>query len=242
MHALLLPRRWPPCRAWRVYSAAGCMRRHRALPSDSIYQLAVPLTDQNGRTFKMDERRGQPVLVSMFYTSCQFVCPMLIDALRDTEAQLSAQERARLSVLMVSFDPAHDTVAVLRSTADGRQLDGNHWTLARTDPASVRSWRQCWVSSTAHCPTATSIHHRAALGRRQRAHHGPDDEAGHCRPGLRQTGTRQRVGPGPLMGSSSARGLVGLHDPARRERTRTVGVHPHVVGNDRRRRVDMIAT
>ncbi|HEY6354920.1 MAG TPA: SCO family protein, partial [Burkholderiaceae bacterium] len=36
------------------------------LPSDSIYQLAVPLTDQNGRTFKLDERRGQPVLVSMF--------------------------------------------------------------------------------------------------------------------------------------------------------------------------------
>ena len=108
------------------------------LPSDSIYQLAVSLTDQNGRTFKMDERRGQPVLVSMFYTSCQFVCPMLIDALRDTEAQLTAQERARLSVLMVSFDPVHDTVAVLKSTADGRQLDGNHWTLARTDPASVR--------------------------------------------------------------------------------------------------------
>jgi len=108
------------------------------LPSDSIYQLAVPLTDQNGRTFKLDERRGQPVLVSMFYTSCQFVCPMLIDALRDTEAQLSAQERARVSVLMVSFDPAHDTVAVLKSTADARQLDGNHWTLARTDPASVR--------------------------------------------------------------------------------------------------------
>lgn len=108
------------------------------LPSDSIYQLAVPLTDQDGRTFKLDERRGQPVLVSMFYTSCQFVCPMLIDALRDTEAQLSAQERARLSVLMVSFDPAHDTVAVLKSTADGRQLDGNHWTLARTDPASMR--------------------------------------------------------------------------------------------------------
>jgi protein SCO1 len=108
------------------------------LPSDSIYQLAVPLTDQNGRTFKMDERRGQPVLVTMFYTSCQFVCPMLIDALRDTEAQLSAQERSRLSVLMVSFDPVHDTVAVLKSTADGRQLDGNHWTLARTDPASVR--------------------------------------------------------------------------------------------------------
>jgi protein SCO1/2 len=109
-----------------------------AVPGDSIYQLAVSLTDQDGREFRINERRGQPVLVSMFYTSCQFVCPMLIDALRDTEAKLSTQERSHLSVLMVSFDPAHDTVAVLKSTADARQLDGRHWTLARTDAGSVR--------------------------------------------------------------------------------------------------------
>lgn len=108
------------------------------LPGDSIYQLGVSLTDQNGRKFVMEERRGQPMLVSMFYTSCQFVCPMLIDALRDTESKLAPEERKRLSVLLVSFDPAHDTVEVLRRTADQRQLDDKHWTLARTDAASVR--------------------------------------------------------------------------------------------------------
>ena len=108
------------------------------LPADSIYQLAVPLTDQNGRSFRLDEHRGQPMLISMFYTSCQFVCPMLIDALRDTEARLNEAERARLHVLMVSFDPAHDSVAVLKRTADQRHLDSAHWTLARTDAKNVR--------------------------------------------------------------------------------------------------------
>jgi protein SCO1/2 len=109
-----------------------------ALPSDSIYHLALPLTDQDGHAFRLDERRGHPMLVSMFYTSCQFVCPMLIDALRDTEAKLSAQERSQLGVLVVSFDPVHDTVAVLKRTAEQRQLEPGHWTLARTDAASVR--------------------------------------------------------------------------------------------------------
>ena len=109
-----------------------------ALPADSIYQLPLALTDQLGRQQQLAERRGQPVLVSMFYTSCQFVCPMLIETLRDTQAQLSADERAKLSVLMVSFDPEHDTVAVLKSTADQRQLDPARWTLARTDAKSVR--------------------------------------------------------------------------------------------------------
>ena len=109
-----------------------------APPTDSIYQLAVALTDQDGRTTQLDERRGSPMLISMFYTSCQFVCPMLIDALRDTEAKLGADEREHVSILMVSFDPAHDSVAVLKRTAEQRQLDTAHWTLARTDPASVR--------------------------------------------------------------------------------------------------------
>lgn len=108
------------------------------LPSNSVYQLTLTLTDQQGRSRQLAEHRGQPVLVSMFYTSCQFVCPMLIDALSDTEAKLSADERSKVSVMMVSFDPEHDTVAVLKKTADGRQLDPAHWTLARTDAKSVR--------------------------------------------------------------------------------------------------------
>ena len=108
------------------------------LPTDSIYQLAVPLTDQDGRSFALDSRRGQPMLVSMFYTSCQFVCPMLIDAMRDTTAKLNEAERARLNVLMVSFDPARDSVAVLKKTADERALDTQHWALARTEAGTTR--------------------------------------------------------------------------------------------------------
>jgi protein SCO1/2 len=108
------------------------------LPADSVYQLEMTLTDQAGRHVALDAHRGGPLLVSMFYTSCQFVCPMLVDALRDTEGKLSVDERAKLSVLMVSFDPEHDTVAVLKKTADQRELDPAHWTLARTDAKSVR--------------------------------------------------------------------------------------------------------
>ena len=108
------------------------------LPSDSIYQLPVSLTDQDGKSFTLEERRGNPMLVSMFYTSCQFVCPMLVDALKDTRAKLTPAEREHLNVLMVSFDPAKDTIAVLKHTAAERGLNSQQWTLARTDAASVR--------------------------------------------------------------------------------------------------------
>ncbi len=119
-------------------AAATTLATAAPLPTDSIYQLAVPLTDQDGRSFALDSRRGQPMLVSMFYTSCQFVCPMLIDAMRDTTAKLNETERARLNVLMVSFDPARDSVAVLKKTADERALDTRHWSLARTEAGPTR--------------------------------------------------------------------------------------------------------
>lgn len=109
-----------------------------SLPADSIYQLQVPLTDQGGRQFQLDERRGHPMLVTMFYTSCQFVCPMVIDALRATEGKLTQDERDRLLVLMVSFDPEHDSVAVLGKTASERHLDKTRWTLARTNARMAR--------------------------------------------------------------------------------------------------------
>jgi protein SCO1/2 len=109
-----------------------------ALPADSVYQLQVLLTDQQGRQQPLAGHRGQPLLVSMFYTSCQYVCPMLVDALNDTRARLKPDQRARLSVLMVSFDPERDTVAVLERTVRERELDPAHWTLARTDARSVR--------------------------------------------------------------------------------------------------------
>jgi protein SCO1/2 len=107
-------------------------------PADSIYQMKASLTDQHGQTFLLEERRGQPMLISMFYTSCQFVCPMLVEALKATEAKLSEEERARLTVMMVTFDPLHDTVAVLKRTAGERQVDSGRWTLARTDAKTVR--------------------------------------------------------------------------------------------------------
>ncbi|MDP3671202.1 MAG: SCO family protein [Telluria sp.] len=109
-----------------------------ALPGDSIYQIKARLHDQDARPFKLAERRGQPVLVSMFYNSCKFVCPMLIDSMRLTGLELSAQERARLSMLLITFDPARDDVKGLKTVSVQRELDPAHWTLARTDAASVR--------------------------------------------------------------------------------------------------------
>ncbi len=109
-----------------------------ALPSTSLYQLPAALNNQDGKAFKLRELRGRPVLVSMFYNSCEFVCPMLIDTMRLTQQALDQDSRERLSMLLITFDPARDDIKTLKTVARQRELDPARWTLARTDAASVR--------------------------------------------------------------------------------------------------------
>jgi protein SCO1/2 len=106
--------------------------------SDSIYHLKMNLVDQRGTEFTLEDRKGQPMLISMFYTSCQFVCPMLVDALKSTESKLRNEERSRLNVLLVTFDPVHDSVEVLKKTANQHQIEGDRWSFSRSDAKSVR--------------------------------------------------------------------------------------------------------
>jgi protein SCO1/2 len=108
------------------------------VPGDSIYRLNLALTDQDGRHFQLADRIGKPQLVSMFYTSCQFTCPLIVEALKKYQSTLTPQEREKLQVLLVSFDPKRDTPARLKQVQGQRNIDAANWTLATTESAGVR--------------------------------------------------------------------------------------------------------
>ena len=109
-----------------------------ALPGDSVYQLDIPLTSQDAHVSKLSDLRGTPVLIAMFYTSCKYVCPLIVDSMLRVDKGLTADERAHLRVVLVSFDPEHDTPQALKAVAVERHLDLPRWSLDRTDAESVR--------------------------------------------------------------------------------------------------------
>ena len=104
-----------------------------------MYQLPLPLTDQAGARYDWRNLRGKPRIVSMFYTSCPFVCPLIVDAGKSVERTLTPAERQRIGIVLISLDPAHDTPAALRHVADARKLDPARWTLASPRPQDVRA-------------------------------------------------------------------------------------------------------
>jgi protein SCO1/2 len=108
-----------------------------ALPGGSFYRLNPPLTDQDGHPFELASLQGGPVLVSMFYSSCEMVCPVLFETIKQTVRSLPAAIGDRVRILMVTFDPERDTIAALKETAQKHGCD-KQWSLVRGSDADVR--------------------------------------------------------------------------------------------------------
>lgn len=108
------------------------------LPGDSIYNLSALLTDQSGKQHGLDEYRGHPVLITMFYGRCPAVCPLLVETVRSIEGELDARQKSKLRVLIISIDPERDTPAALLKLATDRRIDLSRWKLSTTDAATVR--------------------------------------------------------------------------------------------------------
>lgn len=129
--------------AWRLLAALALALpvpglAAAELPGDSLYLLSDAFSDQSGKEFTLADRRGKPQVVAMFYTSCRYICPLIVDSAKGVDHALTPAERARLGVLLVSMDPARDDTAALASVARKRKLDPARWTLARTEAGTVR--------------------------------------------------------------------------------------------------------
>jgi protein SCO1 len=120
-------------------TCSGAPAAPGGLPSDSVYNLAAPLVDQSGQPLMLADKRGRAQLVVMFYTSCSFICPTIIETVLDLDRKLTPTERTKMGVLMISLDPQHDDPAALKATADKRQLDLSRWTLAQPRAADLRA-------------------------------------------------------------------------------------------------------
>lgn len=108
------------------------------LPGDSVYQLQARLLDQAGRSVQWSQLRGKPRLVTMFYSNCPFMCPLIIQTGQGVDHALTPAQRARLGVAMVSMDPKRDTPAALAALAAKRRVDAR-WLLLQPRPADVRA-------------------------------------------------------------------------------------------------------
>lgn len=107
------------------------------LSSRSLYQLDAKWTDDAGGTVSLASLRGQPVILAMFFASCEYACPVLVSDIQRLRTQLPPADAARTRVVLVTFDTERDTPAALRAFRERSGLDAN-WTLLRGEDTAVQ--------------------------------------------------------------------------------------------------------
>jgi protein SCO1 len=120
----------PPC--CRATLAAG-------KPTDkSLYLLDSKWTSDVGKTIPLSVLRGRPQVVAMFFSNCEYACPILVNDLKRLEAALPSDVLARTEFLLVSFDTKRDTVEALAAFRKKENLTASRWTLLRGVEDDVR--------------------------------------------------------------------------------------------------------
>lgn len=97
------------------------------LPGKSVYHLPGTWLDHYGNNFDLQALRGKPVVVVMFYASCDTMCPILIrDAMR-IENELPEELKEWTQFLMVTIDPENDAPERMARYVDQNNLSAPNW-------------------------------------------------------------------------------------------------------------------
>jgi protein SCO1 len=136
--------------AFALVSLTGC-RTANAVPSccakaepavaplsdKSLYQTESKWTTDTKKQISLAELKGRPQVVVMFFTSCQYACPLIVNDMKRIEAGLKPESRVHIGFTLVTFDTKRDTAEALASYRDSRHLSAKTWTLLRGESDDV---------------------------------------------------------------------------------------------------------
>ena len=108
-------------------------------PGDAVPDDA--LTDQEGQVRKLSDWRGRALAVTFVYTRCPVpdFCPLMDRHFGDLQRAIADDPRLRdrAHLVSVSFDPAHDSPAVIAAHAKARGADPRTWSYLTGTPQAI---------------------------------------------------------------------------------------------------------
>ena len=104
----------------------------------SLYQLEGDWVAAGAESAPLASLHGSPVLLLLFYGTCDYACPLLVHDLQRVDGLLSATAREQVRFALVSFDPEHDTPERLAAYAREQGLAPPRWRLLHGSPEQVR--------------------------------------------------------------------------------------------------------
>lgn len=93
--------------------------------------------DRSGRTVRLSDYRGKPLVVSMIFTHCPFVCATTTRSLSALKASQAAFGEDSFGVLTVGFDTENDTPEAMDDFAKRMGIDLSNWEFVSASPETI---------------------------------------------------------------------------------------------------------
>ena len=94
--------------------------------------------EAKGATLTLAELRGRPLVISLIYTGCTHVCPMITQRLRrSVEEAQRVMGPDRFTVITVGFDTRNDTPMRMAAYARAQGVDLPNWKFFSGDNATI---------------------------------------------------------------------------------------------------------
>jgi len=94
--------------------------------------------DRSGRKVSLSDYRGKPLVISMIFTHCPFVCATTTRSLGTLKASQAAFGADSFGVLTVGFDTENDTPEAMDDFAKRMGIDLANWEFVSSDPETIR--------------------------------------------------------------------------------------------------------
>jgi protein SCO1/2 len=106
------------------------------------YLPNVPVVTQKGHSLRFydDVLKGKISVISLIYTSCQDICPVVTARLAQLEDKLGESVGRDVFFVSISVDPVNDTPEKLREYAEAFQA-GPGWTFLTGEPENIKAIR-----------------------------------------------------------------------------------------------------
>jgi protein SCO1 len=120
-----------------LLASMGVSRADPAL----LFQQPWQWKDERAETVTFARWRGQPVVLTMFFRSCEARCAPTVERLKKLE-QAFVRKGAHPHFLLVTLDPRNDTPSRLRAFKKSRRLPEESWHLLSGPEVQTRALRR----------------------------------------------------------------------------------------------------
>lgn len=94
--------------------------------------------DTDGKSVNLEQFRGDPLIISMVFSSCFDICPAVtINLASAVDAARKILPDKKFNIISVGFDTLHDTPAAMKLFARQYNIGDENWRIASGEPDAV---------------------------------------------------------------------------------------------------------